>query len=495
MLMTPARKPQGTAVKVPEPLSFLPEGMADRLFSAAGLVSGHDGPVRVVTHYDGDGIAAGAVLFTLLRRLDKRVHLSFIKGLSDATRERHGLDEGPGGDEGPPGDRLTLFADMGVNRPDIVGSIPGRVIVLDHHVGTVESPGALVVNCREWGIDGSGDASGSTMAFLLAVAIDEYNWDLFDMALVGMMADRQHLGGLKGLNQRLARSAAGRGAVRTYRRLRLYEAPLPESLAETFEPLFGRFFCEPGNAGEFIGSLGLDPALTPSGLSEEEAGRLGSALALELLQQGVRPEFASDVLVTGYTSRRFDADIEEVAQAVNACGRTGQMALGMATCVGDSGAYENSLGLRSRYREGIRKGLRGLMDGGYRTMGHITRFESHGDDFAGALAGLGMMYLFDPLKPAVSYAAAGEQYKISGRGTKWLVEQKGVDLARALFEAASRVGGRGGGHPVASGASIPGPRLEEFLADVDRIVGEQLALGLSGAGPPENGEGRKEGGG
>jgi RecJ-like exonuclease len=43
-----------------------------------------------------------------------------------------------------------------------------------------------------------------------------------------------------------------------------------------------------------------------------------------------------------------------------------------------------------------------------------------------------------------------------------------------MGEAAEAVGGDGGGHDVAAGATIPAGREEEFVAHVDRLVGEQL---------------------
>jgi RecJ-like exonuclease len=63
--------------------------------------------------------------------------------------------------------------------------------------------------------------------------------------------------------------------------------------------------------------------------------------------------------------------------------------------------------------------------------------------------------------------------RISSRGTKYLTD-KGLDLALALREAAAEVGGRGGGHPVASGATIPRGEEDAFLEVVDYIVGKQL---------------------
>jgi nanoRNase/pAp phosphatase (c-di-AMP/oligoRNAs hydrolase) len=45
----------------------------------------------------------------------------------------------------------------------------------------------------------------------------------------------------------------------------------------------------------------------------------------------------------------------------------------------------------------------------------------------------------------------------------------------ALREAASRVGGQGGGHAVASGATVPKGREQEFLRLLDETLVKQMA--------------------
>ena len=79
----------------------------------------------------------------------------------------------------------------------------------------------------------------------------------------------------------------------------------------------------------------------------------------------------------------------------------------------------------------------------------------------------------NPDMPFVAVNQVDELVKVSARGTRALVE-KGLDLSFALREAANSVGGEGGGHNVASGASIPPGTAEQFIAKVDEIVAEQL---------------------
>jgi single-stranded-DNA-specific exonuclease len=44
-----------------------------------------------------------------------------------------------------------------------------------------------------------------------------------------------------------------------------------------------------------------------------------------------------------------------------------------------------------------------------------------------------------------------------------------------MGEAARAVGGDGGGHDIAAGATIPDGRKEEFVDHADELIAEQLA--------------------
>ncbi len=52
--------------------------------------------------------------------------------------------------------------------------------------------------------------------------------------------------------------------------------------------------------------------------------------------------------------------------------------------------------------------------------------------------------------------------------------RSGLNLADAISKAAEKVGGVGGGHNVAAGATIPPEAKEEFLELMDALVGQQF---------------------
>ena len=53
--------------------------------------------------------------------------------------------------------------------------------------------------------------------------------------------------------------------------------------------------------------------------------------------------------------------------------------------------------------------------------------------------------------------------------------QRCLNEARAMNDAANTVGGVGGGHDIAAGATIPEGTEIEFLKQLDQLVGLQLS--------------------
>jgi single-stranded-DNA-specific exonuclease len=65
--------------------------------------------------------------------------------------------------------------------------------------------------------------------------------------------------------------------------------------------------------------------------------------------------------------------------------------------------------------------------------------------------------------------------KVSGRTTLKITGQ-GVNLGKALEQAAKSFNGSGGGHSVAAGAVIPRNNQDNFLNLMDEIVKNQINL-------------------
>ena len=95
------------------------------------------------------------------------------------------------------------------------------------------------------------------------------------------------------------------------------------------------------------------------------------------------------------------------------------------------------------------------------------------DNAAGSASRVTRDYVLDGSKPVLSLTQKGDETRVSARATQGLFNN-GLDLSKVMHEAAVHVGGSGGGHPVASGATIPKDSEKEFLQKVDSVIKFQL---------------------
>ena len=168
---------------------------------------------------------------------------------------------------------------------------------------------------------------------------------------------------------------------------------------------------------------------------------------------------------------------------LNACGRYGMASVGMEVCLGDRlDAYSEAKRLQGSHRAKLVDGLRTVAAMGVAERRAIQYFHAHDkipDTITGTVASMALQALevdVDPGKPIIGLANKRDEkgvVKVSGRGTRDLVEE-GLDLAAAMKEAAASVGGIGGGHDIAAGASIPEGREEEFLDALDAAIVQQV---------------------
>jgi RecJ-like exonuclease len=80
-------------------------------------------------------------------------------------------------------------------------------------------------------------------------------------------------------------------------------------------------------------------------------------------------------------------------------------------------------------------------------------------------------------RPIIAFAQSMDgtcTVKVSGRGTRDMT-RRGLDLSLAMRTASEIVGGTGGGHNIAAGATVPEGREDEFLLVIDGIVLSQLS--------------------
>jgi single-stranded-DNA-specific exonuclease len=453
------------------PDGFVPDPAYAREFTKAReLLLAHPGRWRVVYHYDGDGIASASSLCRALERLGYPPYATPLQGVE---RERmHALLKAS---RGP-----VLVVDTGASWLDLYREHRYPVLVLDHHQyeGAPHPPDlpahVAMVNPVDWGVDGMRELCAATLSWLFTIFLDPVNWDNAPWGLSGAIADRQHVGGFTGLNATLVEEAVRRSLVQHRPGLALFGPTVGEALARSIDPYVRGLSAHPDAVGPYLKGLGIESGTAPLGLDSAAEQRLFDGLLARLTEQGVRPEFRTSLRRERYALTSLGVDAEELSNWQNALGRATQPGVGIALALGDRSAWTAGRQAEETWRSEVLKGMRRVEDNGVNPLNAVQWFESGESTYAGTQAGFSMNYLVDPSKPLLVFSAGHGVWKVSGRGTNWLVS-RGLDLAVALRLAAAKVGGEGGGHKVASGATIPSDSRDAFLTETDRIVGSQLA--------------------
>jgi len=444
--------------------------------------------LRIVTHSDADGIAAGGILSRMARRkgvhfratCEKRVDGDIVKAIAS---------------ESPP---LVVFSDIGSGYLDIIEEHLGRtdVVVLDHHHAVeAEAPDVIHINPLLNGIDGARGVSGAGIAYLFAELVDEVNVDLSPLGIVGALADQQDKGEKKtllDLNRRIEAEAKGSGLLETNIDLIIYgheTRPLARAIAYTTVPFIPGLSGREDGCVAFLKEAGID--LKRDGrwralrdLSEEEKRTLFSALSKHLIHEGCDARAVYDLIGTVYTFSGEEPwtpmrDGREYASLLNACARMERPGVGLAISLGDRGiAVKEAEATLDEYRRRIAGYLDWVRDGGrIEERGNIYVLGAEGDVDERIIGVVASILLSTGILkkdiPIVAWARAEQGLiKASGRTTEDAAG-KGVNLGVAMMEAAERTGGRGGGHDIAAGAFFPEDRQGEFIEMMDRLVGEQ----------------------
>ncbi len=467
--------------------------------------------VLLASHIDADGLTSAAVASTALARAGIPHDVVFKKQLDDAEIASIAAREFD----------TVLFTDFGSGQLDAIAAHQAAgdftPVIADHHQ-PADAGTEYHLNPLLEGLDGASELSGAGAAYVLARALeseDVDNRDLAALAVVGAVGDMQAVGGeLVGANGEIVAEGVEAGVLDEATDLALYgrqTRPLPKLLEYASEVEIPGISNDEAGAIAFLDDLDVDVRVeaaadggatgaaerggSPVGqdgrtwrrwvdLSDDERRTVASALVRRAIERGVPADAVDGLVGTTYTlSEEVPGtelrDASEFSTLLNATARYERADVGLAVCLGNrDGALDRAQHLLRNHRRNLSNGLDWVQDEGVQRTDHLQWFDA-GDaireTIVGIVAGMALgVEGVDASRPILAFAAKNdEQTKVSARGTGRLVG-KGLDLSAVMGEASAAVGGEGGGHDVAAGATIPAGEEEAFVEAADGVVGEQL---------------------
>jgi single-stranded-DNA-specific exonuclease len=306
-------------------------------------------------------------------------------------------------------------------------------------------------------------------------------------------------GELVGANEGLVAEGVAAGALAEGPGLTLYGTqtrPLPKLLEYAGEVQIPGVTGDEAGAIGFLEDLGIELRADGDGatddgwrrwvdLSSEERQTVVSGLIRRAVSRGVPADRVNELVGTTYelateTEGTELRDASEFSTLLNATARYDRADVGLAVCLGDrDGALAEARRLLAEHRRNLSEGVSLVEEEGVEQGEHVQWFHA-GDRIRETIVGIvaGMAVGadgIDPNRPIVAFADKPDEdaVKVSARATPRLV-RRGVDLSTVMTEAAAAVGGEGGGHDVAAGATVPAGAEEGFVEAADAVLADQL---------------------
>ncbi|MBI4173950.1 MAG: DHH family phosphoesterase [Candidatus Aenigmarchaeota archaeon] len=458
--------------------------------------------VRVVSHYDCDGICSAAIMATALQRAGIPFHLTFVNQLTPQKLQRLAAD----------GSDVFLFLDIGSGYlAGILAALPGRqIVVADHHQPDVREEERLChFNPLVLGVEE--EISGSGLSYVLANALSAGNTDLSWVAVVGAIGDAQmgSIGNdisLSSLNASILQAALDNGSLVKKKGIRLfgrYSRPIHKAIEYCVDPHIPGVSGSESASVQFLQDIGIelkkaDGWRTLADLSEAEQQKLATHMILErIAAKTENPSwiFGDIFEITGQSEYK---DANEFATIMNACGKLGVPHLGLALCTSDADSAARIKPLMDAYRREIGKGISFFEKDKTAMRETMAAYYV----FAGAaisehvianVASIANRSLYTA-KPLFAFADAEDGLvKISARLHE-AGKNNGINLKELVSEAARPLGGDGGGHKAAAGAFIPKGKEELFMQAIESKLknlphlNEQHSTVEHGRDPEKRGE-------
>ena len=209
-----------------ESLSFFKDKISDCIKSKKSI--------SITTHIDCDGLTSGSIIAKALIREGARCTLRTSKEFSKNVVESFKTDSRD----------FHIVTDLGGGfGKDLNQTLGDNWVILDHHqISEEEKDNQNIINSWKYGIDGGSEICAGGMAYFAAMALNEKNSDLSEIAVVSALGDRQDQGERKsftGKNFEIANTAKELGLVEIDLDLLLVgreTRPLAEALAFTSQP-------------------------------------------------------------------------------------------------------------------------------------------------------------------------------------------------------------------------------------------------------------------
>ena len=415
-------------------------------------------PIKVISHYDADGITSAAIFSRALQRWNKKFSLEIVKGLDEQFIQQL------------PEDHILIFLDLASGSLEYLKNKKTEIFILDHHEIVQEIPSNVtMINPLLFSHE---MLSGAGICYLFAKAVSIENKDLANLAVIGMVGDlmEKNLGKVYDEILKDADVIIKRGLL-------LYPStrPLDKALEYSSSPYL------PGITGSFKGALellrdaniqkkdGRFPALYE--LSDEEMSNLITALMLRSQDTKKTQDFVGNLYLVKFFNKLEDA--REFSALINSSSRMDYPYVALGFCLGNKKCKEQAEQIYIEYKQHLISALRYIQEESEKISGRdYTIINAKGnikDTIIGTVASIiskSPVYQEGTIIIALAYNENKIKVsaRIAGQGSA------GKNVREVLHKALITLGGEVGGHPNAAGCLISKDQESLFLQELQKVL-------------------------
>ncbi len=442
-------------------------------------------PIRVISNYDSDGIAAASILIKALHRENKKFVVSIIKQLKkdfleELSRENY---------------KVIIFTDLGSSCINLINNILNekKVLILDHHKpDAIENKSNIIhINPLLFGINAN-EISGAGVTYLFCKSLNEDNKESAYLAIIGAIGDMQEEKGFIGLNKEILEDAKYKLEIKIgLRMFGMQTKPLHKVLEYSTDPYIPGVSGSEENSILFLEDIGIkikenDKWRKLIDLNNDEMKKLVTGIILKRLGSEKNPE---DVLGPIYILKEEleelpTKDLREFSTLLNATGRLGKSSLGIGVCLNNKGMKDKAFQVLKEYKLEIINALNWFYKN--RKTNNIIEDKSFvfinaenniKDSLIGTLASIiskSNFYDDNTIILAMAYTL-DDNIKASLR----ITGKSNIDLRNILEEISKEVKIEFGGHKNAAGCIFSLDKEEDFIKSAIEFLKNRINVKIA----------------
>jgi len=416
-------------------------------------------PIKVISHYDTDGITSAAIMSSALKRWNKLFSLKIVKNLDEQFIKEL------------PENEILIFLDLASGSLNYLKEKNTEIFIFDHHEIVQDIPvNVTMINPL---LEVEEKLSSAAICYLFAKSLSSQNKDLASLAIIGMVGDmlEKNIGKIYGEILEDSETIVKRGLL-------LYPStrPLDKALEFSSNPYI------PGVTGSYKGVMELlrDAGITNTDgkfkalyeLTDEEMTSLITAIMLRCVGQKKVHEMVGNIYLIKLFNKLEDA--REISALINACGRMDYPQISLGFCLQNKKRKEEAEKIYREYKQHLVTALKYVSESEKISGKNYTIINAKNnikDTIIGTVASIishSPVYTEGTIIVALAYNE--DKIKVSAR----IVGREGKNVREVLSKAIVSLGGEVGGHPNAAGCLISKENETKFITELQKLLDIEL---------------------